>query len=336
MEDQDIRTPLAALRGAAPKAPSWFESALRATPSRVFHEVEGARIELLTWGERGRPGLLFLHGNGAHADWWSFIAPFFAQDYRIAAMSWSGMGGSEWRAAYSLDLYVEEAFGVADAAGLFDADEKPVFVGHSFGGFPLLACAARRGEELRSAVVVDTPVLPPERIKEHRERIGRRGYPNLVRIYPTLEAALARFRLLPAQPCENLFVADFIARTSLKQTAGSGEEGWTWRFDPLLWQRYRMSNPVADVKNAKCPIAIVRGGKSIVMTQESAAFMQEIAPAGTPLIEIPEAHHHIMLDQPLALVSALRALLAGWATDDSPRRAAPYRRHAGADVQVAP
>jgi hypothetical protein len=26
-------------------------------------------------------------------------------------------------------------------------------------------------------------------------------------------------------------------------------------------------------------------------------------------IEIPECHHHVMLDQPLSLVSALRALL---------------------------
>jgi hypothetical protein len=29
-------------------------------------------------------------------------------------------------------------------------------------------------------------------------------------------------------------------------------------------------------------------------------------------IEIPEAHHHIMIDQPLALVAALRSLLAVW------------------------
>ena len=31
-----------------------------------------------------------------------------------------------------------------------------------------------------------------------------------------------------------------------------------------------------------------------------------------PEVEIPEAHHHIMIDQPLALVAALRSLLAVW------------------------
>jgi hypothetical protein len=30
------------------------------------------------------------------------------------------------------------------------------------------------------------------------------------------------------------------------------------------------------------------------------------------MVEIPQAQHHIMLDQPLAMVSALRALLADW------------------------
>ena len=41
-------------------------------------EVEGAKVEVLAWGQRGKPGLMFLHGGAAHADWWSFIAPFFA------------------------------------------------------------------------------------------------------------------------------------------------------------------------------------------------------------------------------------------------------------------
>jgi len=29
-------------------------------------------------------------------------------------------------------------------------------------------------------------------------------------------------------------------------------------------------------------------------------------------IEIPDSHHHIMIDQPLALVAALRTLFAAW------------------------
>jgi pimeloyl-ACP methyl ester carboxylesterase len=33
---------------------------------------------------------------------------------------------------------------------------------------------------------------------------------------------------------------------------------------------------------------------------------------GAPQVAIPDADHHVMVDQPLALVAAFRALLAGW------------------------
>ncbi len=72
----------------------------RTHPSAQFIDVRGAAIETLAWGERGKPGLLFMHGNGACADWWSFIAPHFADTHRIAAFSMSGMGGSGWRDRY--------------------------------------------------------------------------------------------------------------------------------------------------------------------------------------------------------------------------------------------
>ena len=40
--------------------------------------------------------------------------------------------------------------------------------------------------------------------------------------------------------------------------------------------------------------------------------MRELTNKKTPIIAIPEAHHHIMVDQPLALISALRALVTDW------------------------
>ena len=40
--------------------------------------------------------------------------------------------------------------------------------------------------------------------------MSSRTRPN--RVYPTLEAALARFRFMPPQGCENTYIADFIAQ----------------------------------------------------------------------------------------------------------------------------
>ena len=41
-------------------------------------------------------------------------------------------------------------------------------------------------------------------------------------------------------------------------------------------------------------------------------YMFNLLGRAAPVVEIPQAQHHVMLDQPLALVAALRALLADW------------------------
>lgn len=303
----NLRAPLAHLGGARPRAPAWFDAALAQAPERRFVEVEGAKIESLSWGARGKPGLLFLHGNGAHADWWRFIAPFFAADYRVAALSWSGMGASDHRPHYSLDLFIAEAFGVAEAEGLFDGAEKPLFVAHSFGGFPLMGCAARHGDRLRGAVMVDTPVRSPE--EESPRRRGRpASTPRPHRVYPTIEEALSRFRFAPEQPCENLFIADHIARTSLQAVEG----GWTWKFDPFLWSAFELGDTRTLLAEVAAPFALIWGDRSMLMPPELTQRMVAALPAGAPTVVIPDAAHHVMVDQPLAFVSALRGLLAGW------------------------
>jgi pimeloyl-ACP methyl ester carboxylesterase len=310
-QDPHLIAPLAHLAGVPPDAPDWFGCALARKPERSFIPVAGARIETLTWGERGRPGLLFLHGNSAHADWWSFIAPFFADRFRIAALSWSGMGGSDWRERYSIDLFVEEAMTVAEATGLFASDVKPVIAAHSFGGFVTLAAAARHGERLKGAILVDTPIFLRERRSEQSRTRGPDSFrPN--RIYPTLEAALARFRYAPLQPCGNLFITDFLARHSIRQVETGKGDGWTWKFDPYLWREYKSENPARSLSGARCPLALVNGERSPLISDDDLARTQSLAGTDVPVIKIPEAYHHVLADQPLALVAAIRSLLAAW------------------------
>jgi pimeloyl-ACP methyl ester carboxylesterase len=331
--DQNQLAPLAHLRGRRPDAPAWFEDALRHAPERTWHEVEGARIETLTWGEIGKPGLLLLHGNGAHADWWSFIAPLLANDFRVAAPSWSGMGGSDWRPSYSTDLLIEETLAVADKSGLFAAETKPVFVGHSFGGVPTIGAAAAVGERLGGVIMLDIPVLSPEARREREAKRRPRSEPRPTRIYRSLDEALMRFRFLPVQPCEHLFIADHIARGSLKQVPldESAGTGWTWRFDPFMWRNFTWRDSREDLANARCPVGVMWGARSKLISDQNIAYMQSLAAPGSPFVAVPEANHHVMVDQPLALVAAMRGLLAGW-----PARADAVARVAEAASAVLP
>lgn len=87
---------------------------------------------------------------------------------------------------------------------------------------------------MHAAVLVDTGFggPPPEVMEAQAKRrellanIPSADRPS--RIYPSIEKALARFRLMPPQPTENHYVLDFIARRSLKRAPlpdGSGEGG---------------------------------------------------------------------------------------------------------------
>ena len=40
--------------------------------------------------------------------------------------------------------------------------------------------------------------------------------------------------------------------------------------------------------------------------------MSSLMGSAAPIVEVPEAQHHVMLDQPLAFVAALRMLLQSW------------------------
>ncbi len=331
----EMASPLAPFEGREPPSPQWFKDALARAPERRLIPVEGADIELLTWGEVGKPGLIFVHGNSAHADWWSFIAPFFADDYRVASISLSGMGASDWCETYTFEGFATEIYECAKAAGLYEAAVRPIYIGHSFGGSQVFYSAARHPDRMTAAILVDTgfggPPTPEqmqawreEAIKEGRleelNRMGggggpQRSKPN--RVYATLEEALTRFRFMPPQVPGNLFIADYIARHSLKRAPmpdGSGD-GWTWRFDPFLWGKLNREGMQDAPTSGLAPMTHIYGDKSNIMRRhmQMPGHGQNMIPADTPQIVIPDSEHHIMVDQPLALVAAIRAVLATWA-----------------------
>jgi len=311
----EVEAPLISIQGEAPPAPDWFKWAIAQEPERSMVPVDGANIELLTWGEIGKPGLILLHGNTAHADWWSFIAPYLANEYRVAAISLSGMGASDWRETYSFEIFARETRACAEAAGLYQTAEKPIFIGHSFGGSQVFYAAMTYPEWMRAAILVDTGFGGPPPAAEGFRSPMMRTKPN--RVYPSLAEALGRFRLMPPQGCSNFYIADFIARRSLKRVAlpegedEGGGEGWTWRFDPLLWSKLdRETMAAMATRMSDTPLVHIYGEHSKIMQRH--AHQVGILPARTRQIVIPDSEHHIMVDQPLALVAALRSVLACW------------------------
>ncbi len=295
--------PLAAYAGERPAAEPWMLRALETPGDRTTVEVQGAEIELLTWGERGRPGLLFVHGGVAHARWWDFTAPFFSERYSCTALSLSGMGGSGWREEYAHDLYAEEVVAACQATGLFEEGRKPVLVGHSFGGLVTVQTLERHGDRFAGGVVVDAPLIPLEKRLLQERRRDRAHLPR-----PTLADAIGRFRLLPDEPAVHPFILDHVARNGVSE----GEGGFSWSFDPNVWGKMNPWRGHPDFSAVAGRVAFIRGENSTVVGPDSAAGLRGVLGPDSPFVEIPEAWHHVMLNRPLAFVSALRAILQSW------------------------
>lgn len=281
--------------------PSWFAEAIEHQPTEHVVDVDGTAIRYLSWGNRGKPGLVFVHGGAAHAQWWSFIAPLFSKDWHAVAIHLSGHGDSGRRPHYSHKLWAEEVMTVVEDAGF---PGPPVIVGHSLGGMVTIQTAATYGDELAGAVIVDAPVRRPAP-EEEEGRSGRAF--RSPGVYDTQELALSHFRLVPPQPATHAHIIDWIARHSIHETPA----GWTWKFDPALFRETIV--PLRDqLASVRCRVALFTGELSVVVPPDTAEYMYELMGRVAPVIPIPEAHHHLTLDQPLAFVAALRTLLADW------------------------
>jgi pimeloyl-ACP methyl ester carboxylesterase len=306
------------------RPPDWFTAALAAPADDGSVDVAGARISYRAWGSLGTPGVVLVHGTAAHARWWDHIAPFLQgsaspgsaspdaspdSGLRVAALSMSGHGDSDWRDRYSLDQWTAEVMAVASAAGIAG---PPFIIGHSLGGGVALHAAGRYGGALAGIVVIDSAVYegpPPPEMSAPEMGFGTG------RTYPSREAILARFRLVPEQPVLP-YVREHIAAWSVTPR-DNGE--WGWKFDQALFTKMAPQAPPA-AQPAGCRVAILRAQHGM-MKPEMAERLRNRLGHPTPVVEIPAAGHHVLLDEPLSLVTALRAVLASW-TAPQPRDSA--------------
>ncbi len=282
------------------KTPDWLTRSLSIEPERRTIPVAGCDINLLLWGEEGRPGIVLVHGGAAHARWWSSIAPLIGE-YRVVALDLSGHGDSGRRPEYRVDLWTEEVLAAGEVVGAAGA---PVVVGHSMGGFVAAATAVAGGDRVAGIIIADSPIVEDDPEVE-AARIGAAfGVPKT---YDTLEDAIVRFRTVPAQDHYDPAILDYVARNSLRRT----DPGWQWKFDPEIFRAISRNAAAEQLPRIRCRVALLRSEFGLV-TPEIGRIIYDNLGRVAPVVEIPLAGHHMMLDQPLLLLTALRSLLADW------------------------
>ena len=286
----------------------WWQQALRHTSRSDYTVVDGTRLHYRCWepADPGQPLLLFAHGYRGNSHWWDWIAPSFTDRFRVAALDFSGMGASDTRREYTSESFAQDLLGVLAALG----GNNATVVGHSIGGaFLLHACAidSERSDEqfpdkaIGHAIVIDSWVRFPERdVQPQPRKIGASDP------YPSFAAARARYQLRPPQPTAIEPLIEHLAHHSIREVAG----GWRWCFDPALPFAPNHADGAALLRRISTAVDVVYGERSSVIDSRRAANMVDCMRRARGPIAVPEAHHHVMLDQPLALIALLRTLLA--------------------------
>jgi len=260
--------------------------------------VDGLRLHALEWGEPGRPALCFLHGGSAHAHWFDSVAAAFAGRYHVISLDQRGHGESDWPRppAYGTEHFAADLRGVMDGLGW----TRAVVAGHSMGGHNAMAFTAWHPERVRALVIVDSrPSIPEDRL----HRLRRRGH-RALRLHPTLEAAVAAFRLLPPDTAADPALLAHLARAGVVQRDG----GWIYRFDPDGNRLCRPADTWKLLPRIAAPTLIVRGQWSPILPRDMAEQMRE-AIVRARLEEIPGTYHHLVLDAPEAFVGVLDRFL---------------------------
>lgn len=282
--------------------PLWCQWAFSHPGRSGFVDGDAGKLHYLEWcdspaGALQKPPLLLIHGFRAHARWWDMVAPYFMERYRVIALDLSGMGDSAHRDEYNPHCHADDIVRLIETLELGTVTA----VGHSFGGGRLLQACARRPELFRKVVVVDSHQLFSD-MSFPEDPVGH----TKSRFYPSLAVAMGRFRLSPEQPEALDFLVEHIGRHSLRAI----DDGWTWKFDPEMKPTI-FAVPEADrlLPTVQTPVDVVYGSRSLVVSDELGRRVY--ASLGNPgkRICIPGGHHHLMLDQPVALISVLQALL---------------------------
>jgi len=256
--------------------------------------VGGLRLSFLEWGNEGRPVLCFLHGGSAHAHWFDFVTPSFADRFHVVALDQRGHGESQWAEppAYATQNFAADLLGFIDELGW----QRVALIGHSMGGHNSMSFAAWHPDRVSALVIVDSrPLIPTDRL----DRLRRRGERTL-RPYPTREAAAQSFRLLPRETNADPALLAHLGASGVVDKDGA----WVYRFDPASNAERQPADAWTLLDRITAPTLIARGELSPVLPRDMADKLRA-AIRGATLVEIPASCHHLVLDNPAAFVQEL-------------------------------
>ncbi|MFQ5521810.1 MAG: alpha/beta fold hydrolase [Candidatus Methylomirabilia bacterium] len=264
--------------------------------------VNGLKFHYIEWGAPPAPTLVLLHGFTGHARTWDHFAESAADRFRVLTLDQRGHGDSDWApdADYGATSMAGdlEAFVDALCPGRFS------LLGLSMGGRVSIVYAGAHPERVERLILVDIgPDIAPE---------GMRRILTTVSTVPEeLESEEQAYQLLRAADPR---YSEPLLRHRVKHSLTRLPNGkLAWKYDKALRDRAGrggrdLPNLWPDLARIACPTLIIRGAESDVLSPHTAKRMLETIKEAR-LVEVPEAGHAVVGDQPETFAQVARDFL---------------------------
>lgn len=250
------------------------------------------RLAYTQWGTPGaRRTVVCVHGLTRNGRDFDYLAADLAQgpddDYLVACPDLPGRGHSHWLgdpADYSLPLYMSDMASLIARLGVEQVD----WIGTSLGGLIGLSLAAQPNTPIRSLVINDIgPFVHAEALKLIGQYVG---HSEQFETYDSLKTYLMNVHAAFGPLSDEQW--DHLCRHS-----GRENEDGTWRlhYDPSIASAFRkVASHNIDLwplwEQVSCPVLILRGEQSEILTRDTAHQMLERGPVAQ-LIEFPATGH---------------------------------------------
>jgi len=262
--------------------------------------VDGVALNYINAGSG--PPVVLIHGNpGSHHDYTFSVFEQLSQSYRVLAFDRPGHGHSERPASLETTVEVQAAM-LRDALRKLST-EKPILVGHSWGGSVALAAAVAYGHDLSGLVLLAPAAYPSVSIEwwslfPHVPLLG----PVVVKILAPLIGRLVVKNNLkdayhPQDPHDEYSEHVATLWTHVDRIRAWAEDERTLRASlEVLSQHY------AEIE---LPVVIVTGDADRVVDPKQHAYPLHEAISHSKLIVLRDTGHQLPQTRPDAVIEAI-------------------------------
>jgi pimeloyl-ACP methyl ester carboxylesterase len=262
--------------------------------------VDGVALNYVSAGS-GRPVVL-IHGNpGSHHDFTLSVFERLAQSYHVIAFDRPGHGHSERPDSLRAPVEVQAAM-IRDALRKLSI-EKPVLVGHSWGGSLALAAAVEYGSDLSGIVLLAPAVYPDVSIEwwSLLPNVPLLGPLAVKALTPLIGRTVVKGSLKDAYHPQDVH-DDYAERIATMWMQPDRIRAWADDERTLRRSLERLSPRYSQIE---LPVVIVTGDTDRVVNPRDHAYPLHKMIENSKLIVLPDTGHQLPQTQPDAVLAAV-------------------------------